>query len=293
MNRTPNPALPDTLIRDIANALGTPDGHIPASGTVGIDVAELKRAVLLFRTVVFTGYFDTDPVAASLRELAAILARQSARACVAFHRENSPDPEKFGTQAASGLLEQLPELRRRLGTDVKAVFDGDPAAGSYEEVILCYPALAAMTHYRFAHALLQLGVPILPRLITEMAHSATGIDIHPGAEIGAYFSIDHGTGVVIGETCVIGDHVRLYQGVTLGAKSFKFDAAGNILQEPRHPILEDNVVVYSNSSILGRVRIGHDTVIGGNVWQTSDLPPYSRVVQGRATVSAFENGGGI
>ena len=150
-----------------------------------------------------------------------------------------------------------------------------------------------MTHYRFAHALLRLGVPILPRLITEMAHSATGIDIHPGAEIGDYFSIDHGTGVVIGETCIIGSHVRIYQGVTLGAKSFKFDAAGNILREPRHPILEDRVVVYSNSSILGRVRIGHDTVIGGNVGQTTDLPPHSRVVQGRATVSGFENGGGI
>lgn len=176
---------------------------------------------------------------------------------------------------------------------MKAVFDGDPAAVSYEEVILCYPALVALTHYRLAHALLQLGVPILPRLISEAAHSATGIDIHPGAEIGEYFSIDHGTGVVIGETCVIGNHVRLYQGVTLGAKSFKFDAAGNILQEPRHPILEDNVVVYSNSSILGRVRIGHDTVVGGNVWQTTDLPPYSRVIQGRASVSTFENGGGI
>ena len=200
---------------------------------------------------------------------------------------------RLGERVAGQLLERLPELRRRLGTDVKAVFDGDPAAASYEEVILCYPALVAMTHYRFAHALLQLGVPILPRLISEAAHSATGIDIHPGAEIGEYFSIDHGTGVVIGETCVIGDHVRLYQGVTLGAKSFKFDAAGNILREPRHPILEDRVVVYSNSSILGRVRIGHDSVIGGNVWQTTDLPPCSRVVQGRASISTFEDGGGI
>lgn len=213
-----------------------------------------------------------NPIAASLGELSDILARQSARACATFHRGVHPDAEPFGREVAAQLLKQLPELRRRLGTDVKAVFDGDPAAVSYEEVILCYPALVALTHYRLAHALLQLGVPILPRLISEAAHSATGIDIHPGAEIGEYFSIDHGTGVVIGETCVIGNHVRLYQGVTLGAKSFKFDAAGNILQEPRHPILEDNVVVYSNSSILGRVRIGHDTVVGGNVWQTTDLP---------------------
>ena len=285
MNRTSS----ETQLRQIAEALAAPDIHIPAAVPAGIDPAALKRAVRLFRSAVFAGYFDAEPVAASLGELSDILARQSARACATFHRGVHPDAEPFGREVAARLLEQLPELRRRLGTDVKAVFDGDPAAVSYEEVILCYPALVALTHYRLAHALLQLGVPILPRLISEAAHSATGIDIHPGAEIGEYFSIDHGTGVVIGETCVIGNHVRLYQGVTLGAKSFKFDAAGNILQEPRHPILEDNVVVYSNSSILGRVRIGHDTVVGGNVWQTTDLPPYSRVIQGRASVSTFEN----
>lgn len=289
MNRTSS----ETQLRQIAEALAAPDIHIPAAVPAGIDPAALKRAVRLFRSAVFAGYFDAEPVAASLGELSDILARQSARACATFHRGVHPDAEPFGREVAARLLEQLPELRRRLGTDVKAVFDGDPAAVSYEEVILCYPALVALTHYRLAHALLRLGVPILPRLISEAAHSATGIDIHPGAEIGEYFSIDHGTGVVIGETCVIGNHVRLYQGVTLGAKSFKFDAAGNILQEPRHPILEDNVVVYSNSSILGRVRIGHDTVVGGNVWQTTDLPPYSRVIQGRPSVSTFENGGGI
>ena len=289
MNRTAS----DTQLRQLAEALAAPDVHIPAAVPAGIDPAALKRAVRLFRSAVFAGYFDAEPIAASLGELSDILARQSARACATFHRGVHPDAEPFGREVAAQLLKQLPELRRRLGTDVKAVFDGDPAAVSYEEVILCYPALVALTHYRLAHALLQLGVPILPRLISEAAHSATGLDIHPGAEIGEYFSIDHGTGVVIGETCVIGNHVRLYQGVTLGAKSFKFDAAGNILQEPRHPILEDNVVVYSNSSILGRVRIGHDTVVGGNVWQTTDLPPYSRVIQGRASVSTFENGGGI
>lgn len=289
MNRTAS----ETQLRQLAEALAAPDVHIPAAVPAGIDPAALKRAVRLFRSAVFAGYFDAEPIAASLGELSDILARQSARACATFHRGVHPDAEPFGREVAAQLLKQLPELRRRLGTDVKAVFDGDPAAVSYEEVILCYPALVALTHYRLAHALLQLGVPILPRLISEAAHSATGIDIHPGAEIGEYFSIDHGTGVVIGETCIIGNHVRLYQGVTLGAKSFKFDAAGNILQEPRHPILEDNVVVYSNSSILGRVRIGHDTVVGGNVWQTTDLPPYSRVIQGRASVSTFENGGGI
>ncbi len=319
----------ENRLRRLAETLTTPDPHIPPAARAGIDAAELKRAVALFRAVIFDGYFDPRPLDVRLTELAGILARQSARALATFRRgttsdtvpaagtspSNAPtagavadttpaagtspdnasgaEARRFGQETAERLLAELPELRRRLGTDVRAVFDGDPAAASYEEVILCYPALTAMTHYRFAHAMLRLGVPILPRLITEMAHSATGIDIHPGAEIGDYFSIDHGTGVVIGETCIIGSHVRIYQGVTLGAKSFKFDAAGNILREPRHPILEDRVVVYSNSSILGRVRIGHDTVIGGNVWQTTDLPPHSRVVQGRATVSGFENGGGI
>ncbi len=319
----------ENRLRRLAETLTTPDPHIPPAARAGIDAAELKRAVALFRAVIFDGYFDPRPLDVRLTELAGILARQSARALATFRRGTTSDTvpaagtspsnaptagavadttpaagtspdnasgaaaRRFGQETAERLLAELPELRRRLGTDVRAVFDGDPAAASYEEVILCYPALTAMTHYRFAHALLRLGVPILPRLITEMAHSATGIDIHPGAEIGDYFSIDHGTGVVIGETCIIGNHVRIYQGVTLGAKSFKFDAAGNILREPRHPILEDRVVVYSNSSILGRVRIGHDSVIGGNVWQTTDLPPHSRVVQGRATVSGFENGGGI
>lgn len=319
----------ENRLRRLAETLTTPDPHIPPAARAGIDIAELKRAVALFRAVIFDGYFDPRPLDVRLTELAGILARQSARALATFRRGTTSDTvpaagtspsnaptagavadttpaagtspdnasgaaaRRFGQETAERLLAELPELRRRLGTDVRAVFDGDPAAASYEEVILCYPALTAMTHYRFAHALLRLGVPILPRLITEMAHSATGIDIHPGAEIGDYFSIDHGTGVVIGETCIIGSHVRIYQGVTLGAKSFKFDAAGNILREPRHPILEDRVVVYSNSSILGRVRIGHDSVIGGNVWQTTDLPPHSRVVQGRATVSGFENGGGI
>lgn len=288
-----NPASSDMRFGRIAEALAAPDAHIPAAASAGIDPAELKRALLLFRSAVFAGYFDSEPLGGLLGDLYSILARQSAGPAHLPPRGASGRRAGSGEAGRGQLLELLPELRRRLGTDVKAVFDGDPAAASYEEVILCYPALVAMTHYRFAHALLQLGVPILPRLISEAAHSATGIDIHPGAEIGEYFSIDHGTGVVIGETCVIGDHVRLYQGVTLGAKSFKFDAAGNILREPRHPILEDRVVVYSNSSILGRVRIGHDSVIGGNVWQTTDLPPCSRVVQGRASISTFEDGSGI
>ncbi len=284
--------IPESTIRSLADTLAERCDHIPATHG-GIDPESLREAVRLFRATVFDGYFGAGDTADRLRRLGDILACQISCACMTFCGRTSTDAEACGLETAERFLTGVPELRRLLSTDVKAVFDGDPAAVSYEEVILCYPALTALTHYRFAHALLQLGVPVLPRIVTELAHSATGIDIHPGARIGEYFSIDHGTGVVIGETCVIGRHVRLYQGVTLGAKSFKFDADGNPINEPRHPILEDNVVVYSNSSILGRIRIGHDTVIGGNVWQTTDLPPYSRVVQGRATVSVFENGGGI
>jgi len=150
-----------------------------------------------------------------------------------------------------------------------------------------------MVNYRIAHALLTLGVPVLPRIMTEMAHSKTGIDIHPGAQIGEYFSIDHGTGVVIGETCIVGNHVTLYQGVTLGAKKFTYNENGHPVNIPRHPILEDNVTVYSNSSILGRITIGHDTVVGGNIWLTEGVPPYSRIIQQKAVSETFTDGAGI
>lgn len=178
-------------------------------------------------------------------------------------------------------------------TDVRAILEGDPAAKSYGEVIFCYPAVRALLNHRVAHELLLLGVPILPRIISEMAHSETGIDIHPGAKIGESFSIDHGTGVVIGETCIIGDRVRLYQGVTLGAKRFVLDEKGSPMDVPRHPILEDNVVVYANTSILGRVTIGKDSVIGGNVWLTVSVPPGSHVLQQKALSNTFSDGLGI
>ena len=174
---------------------------------------------------------------------------------------------------------QLPEISRLLQTDVDAVLHNDPAVTDRGEVILCYPLTHVMLHYRTAHALYQLGVPRIPRMLTELAHSRTGIDIHPAAQIGDHFCIDHGTGVVIGETTIIGSHVVLYQGVTLGAKNFEYDAEGRPLDKPRHPILEDHVTVYSNTSILGRVRIGHNTTIGGNVWLTCDVPANSMVLQ--------------
>ena len=178
---------------------------------------------------------------------------------------------------ASQIIEKLPEMRRTLATDVEAAYNGDPAASSFGEIISCYPVIKALTNYRLAHELHMLNVPLIPRMLTEMAHSETGIDIHPAASIGDHFTIDHGTGVVIGATCVIGDNVKLYQGVTLGAKSFPLDENGNPIKGiPRHPILENNVVVYANATILGRITIGHHCVVGANVWVTKDMQPYTK-----------------
>ena len=174
---------------------------------------------------------------------------------------------------------ELPAISRLVNTDVDAVLHNDPAVIDRGEVILSYPLTFAMVHYRAAHVLYHLGIPRIPRMLTELAHNRTGIDIHPAATIGDYFCIDHGTGVVIGETTIIGSHVVLYQGVTLGAKNFEYDEQGRPIDIPRHPILEDRVTVYSNTSILGRVTIGHDTVIGGNVWLTQDVPANSIVLQ--------------
>ena len=174
---------------------------------------------------------------------------------------------------------ELPAISRLVNTDVDAVLHNDPAVTDRGEVILSYPLTFAMVHYRAAHVLYHLGIPRIPRMLTELAHSRTGIDIHPAATIGDYFCIDHGTGVVIGETTIIGSHVVLYQGVTLGAKNFEYDEQGRPIDIPRHPSLEDRVTVYSNTSILGRVTIGHDTVLGGNVWLTQDVPANSIVLQ--------------
>ena len=181
---------------------------------------------------------------------------------------------------ARAFLARLPDVRHLLATDIQAGFEGDPAATSPEEVLLSYPGLLAVTSQRLAHELLKLGVPLLPRMITEHAHSLTGIDIHPGAQIGERFFIDHGTGVVIGETCIIGRNVRLYQGVTLGAKSFPLDAEGHPIKGvPRHPVVEDDVIVYSNATILGRITLGRGSAIGGNVWLTRSVPPGSVITQ--------------
>lgn len=184
---------------------------------------------------------------------------------------------------AIDFIQRLPELRRVLHTDVEAIYKGDPAASSTAEVIYCYPCIKAIINYRIAHELLLAGVPVIPRMITESAHSETGIDIHPGATIGEYFAIDHGTGVVIGETAIIGRNVKLYQGVTLGARSFPTDENDNLIKGiPRHPIIGDNVVIYSNATILGRVTIGSGAVVGGNIWVTTDVAPGEKLVQAKS-----------
>lgn len=176
--------------------------------------------------------------------------------------------------------QQLPHIRTVLDTDLNAAFEGDPAARSLDEVLVCYPGIAAIIHYRLAHELHKLGLPLIARIISEIAHSATGIDIHPGATIGNGFFIDHGTGVVIGETAIIGRHVRLYQAVTLGAKRFPTNAQGHLIKgDARHPIVEDDVVIYAGATILGRITIGAHSVIGGNVWLTKSVPPNSNITQ--------------
>ncbi len=189
---------------------------------------------------------------------------------------------------------RLPKVRALLEGDIQAAYQGDPAAKSIEEVRFCYPGITGMTHHRIAHELYLLGVPLLARIIAEIAHSSTGIDIHPGAEIDANFFIDHGTGVVIGETAKIGKRVRVYQAVTLGAKRFPVGENGALVKGvQRHPIVEDDVVIYAGATILGRVTIGRGSTIGGNVWLTRDVPPGSNVTQALARGEAFDEGGGI
>lgn len=190
------------------------------------------------------------------------------------------DFEAKGQSMAIMFLESLPRLRSVLATDVQAAFDGDPACRSLDEVIFCYPGLLAVTVYRLAHELFRLGVPFVPRMMTEWAHKETGIDIHPGAQIGKHFFIDHGTGVVIGETCEIGDHVKLYQGVTLGALSFDTDSDGRLVRGlKRHPTIDDNVVIYANATVLGgKTFIGRGSVIGSSVWLTHSVQPHTTVL---------------
>lgn len=214
-----------------------------------------------------------------------------------FAERFATEPSDTRTKArdiARHFAAHIPQIRRALETDIQAAYEGDPAARSADEVLACYPGLTAVMHYRIAHVLHRLGAPLVARIISEIAHSATGIDIHPGAIIGLSFFIDHGTGVVIGETAVVGDRVRLYQAVTLGAKRFPTDENGVLLKgKERHPIVEHDVVIYAGATILGRITIGARSVIGGNVWLTKSVPPDSQISQARLQTEAYVSGGGI
>ncbi|MEG2067984.1 MAG: serine acetyltransferase, partial [Tannerellaceae bacterium] len=254
-------------------------------------IASLKEVMRLLRNVIFPGFFGAEQEAqlGSIQyytgvylEKAYDLLHEQIYNGLCFEEDRCCGSRDQAARIAIAFINRLPRIKYMLSTDVKAILDGDPAAKSVSEIIFCYPAIQAILHQRVAHELLLLGVPVIPRIITEMAHTETGIDIHPGAKIGEYFSIDHGTGVVVGQTSVIGNHVRLYQGVTLGARNFTLDDEGLPLDIPRHPILEDNVTVYSNASILGRITIGHNSVVGGNIWLTHSVPPKSRILQTRA-----------
>lgn len=210
-----------------------------------------------------------------------------------FHSEASADAIEIDAQAErliAHFAQKLPKIRQILDSDVVAAFQGDPAARTVDEVLLCYPGILAMIYHRIAHAFYQHDLILLARIIAEIAHSKTGIDIHPGAQIDSGFFIDHGTGVVIGETCIIGKNVRIYQAVTLGAKRFEVDETGQLQKQyARHPIVEDDVVIYAGATILGRITLGKGAVIGGNVWLTQSVAPHTAVMQNSQSSSPAKN----
>lgn len=208
---------------------------------------------------------------------------------LAYQRSSGEQVDLDPDEVVADFAAQLPGLRELLDSDIDAAFIGDPAARNVDEVLVCYPGVHAMMHHRIAHALHVLGVPFIARVVAELGRAETGIDIHPGAHIGRAFFIDHGTGVVIGETALIGENVRLYQHVTLGAK--KLDGVPKGM--PRHPIVEDNVTIYSGATVLGRITIGRGSVLGGGTWVVTDLPPGSTVMQARSQVEVFDDGAGI
>ncbi|MBU0504994.1 MAG: serine O-acetyltransferase EpsC [bacterium] len=273
---------------------------LPSSDTVEHIVTDLRSILFPFHF----GLNDFGPdrhvteMQSKLERLQPLLKEQILRGLCYDCRVNQKGDHKTCETQSDKITKQflyfLPKIKELLSSDVSAAYNGDPAAASLDEAVFCYPGIHAMTNYRLAHELFILSVPLIPRMITEQAHSKTGIDIHPGATIGNNFFIDHGTGVVIGETCVIGNNVRLYQGVTLGAKSFPLDSEGNPVKGvARHPIVEDDVIIYSEATILGRVTIGKGSTIGGNVWLTHSTPPGSHVTQATAQEGKFDQGGGI
>jgi len=282
--------------------------HEPIHGEQLPSVKKLIEIVDILREILFPGFFGHSSlhpdnlkyyIGVNTNRLYDLLFHQILSGlCFECKNEKKLACQLECTEKAkkitNAFIKNLPDIRHKLSTDVKATFNADPAAKSKGEIIFCYPGIKAIANYRIANELLMLNVPLIPRIISEMAHSETGIDIHPGAEIGEYFTIDHGTGVVIGETCIIGKNVRLYQGVTLGAKSFPLDDKGNPIKGiARHPIVKDNVIIYSQATILGRITVGENSIIGGNVWVDHDLPPNSKIIQHKPKEGLFADGGGI
>lgn len=266
-----------------------------------LDIVDGLRKILL---PILSGNEDlskeqrADHITSTLEQYQPLIKEQIHRALCFVSAENEKnncnDRAAHSQKISQEFLSTLPSIRKLINTDVQAAYEGDPAAISTDETILCYPGLYAITNYRIAHELYKLDVPLISRMITELAHSKTGIDIHPGARIDESFFIDHGTGVVIGETSIIGKNVRLYQGVTLGAKSFPLDKDGKPIKGiDRHPVVEDDVIIYSETTILGRVTIGKGSIIGGNVWLTHNVPPKSRVLQAKTQQELFSGGSGI
>ncbi len=267
----------------------------------------LNEIVQLVRGILFPGYFGQSKVTqdsikyhigVSLERFCRLLKKQiMAGLCFGLTDEDEISVDEIRAKAleiTEEIVRRLPRIREVLATDVEAAFNGDPAATSFGEIISCYPVIRTLTNYRLAHELQLLDVPLIPRMISELAHSETGIDIHPAAEIGHHFTIDHGTGVVIGATCIIGNNVKLYQGVTLGALSFPLDEDGNPIKGiPRHPILGNDVIVYSNATVLGRITIGDRSVIGANRWVTDNIAPDTKIYKNVKMLRGYENGYGI
>jgi serine O-acetyltransferase len=291
----------DALCQDVERLARFPGGRIvlPSREAV-IQIVEDLRSVL------FPGYFGTSDlndeslhyfVGATLARAMRRLEEQLRRGHAFTERhdyETCDHCAELAQAATKAFLGRVPAIRRLVESDVEAAYEGDPALKSRDEAIFAYPGIFAVTNQRIAHELHVLGVPLIPRIITEHAHTITGIDIHPGAVIGEKFFIDHGTGVVVGETAILGKGVTLYQGVTLGAKSFPLDAQGNPIKGiPRHPIVEDDVVVYAGATILGRITIGKGSSVGGNVWLTQSVPPGTRVTQAEVRDQRHSHGSGI
>jgi serine O-acetyltransferase len=294
-------AVVDQLATGASLLTGFPGGRaiLPSRDAV-IEIVEELRSVF------FPGYFGTSDVraeaihffvGATLERALHSLEEQVRRAFAFFARHDyhqCAHCAEASRRVAADFLAGIVEIQRLVRSDVEAAYEGDPALKTRDEAIFAYPGIFAVTNQRIAHRLHVLGVPLIPRIITEYAHTLTGIDIHPGARIGERLFIDHGTGTVVGETAVLGARVRLYQGVTLGAKSFPLDEQGNPIKGvDRHPIVEDDVVVYSGATILGRITIGKGSSIGGNVWLTQSVPPNSRITQAELRDTRFSFGGGI